>query len=222
MPEAPQIAYDVYVRDGTKTAVTGTSLVGIQVTACAPDDAASCSDPISTGSSDEDDHPVVLELPMGDSGFEGPLQLEHPDWHPGLQYLGHPVTRPEGRLTIGVLPPLDDAIQAMLGVDLDPDRGHVVIQVFDCLGDHAPDVHFEISGADASTVPFYMQGTWFPETHRDRTQTDGTGGFFNLAPGWHDITARIVDGPVVSTLRVYVRAVWMTQVWLYPSPAPPG
>lgn len=218
-PEAGTVSLEVFVKPAASTPDAFATLDEVSVKACRPDDCAQCADPLAVAEADAKEVPAVLALPLGGAGFEGCLHLEQAKHNPTIHWFGRPITRSEGRLTVGVLPELDD-MDEQIGFELDPDRGTVFVEAWDCLHDPAYGLTFEVSGADDQSVSAYMQGTWYwPELVGLHTLRDGRGGLFNVPVGEHEVVARRLDGEVVARAEVVVRAGWVSQVWLYPTPA---
>jgi hypothetical protein len=214
-PSEGSVPYDLFVKEASSGPYTYLTIADVAATACAADDCAACARPLDSGVSPENGAPVSLALP---AGFSGCFELRQDELiEPTLLYLGRPLIAYDGRVTVGAEPPLDAELQTLLGVELDPERGQLEVHVFDCRGDRAPDVVFELDATDRATVPFYMQNSFWPEIDALATRADGRGGFFNVAPGTRTVVARSAGGTVVGSATVEVRAGWVTLAYIHPA-----
>jgi len=217
--EGDRLSLAVYVKSGTTLPDTYATLDRATVKACRADDCERCEDPLAVGLGDIGEVPAILDLPEGLGAFDGCLHLEQASHHPTIHWFGRPLTRPEGRLTVGMLRSLGD-LEPFTGVAIDPERGTVYVKAWDCLHDPAYGLTFEVSGADERSTSAYMQGTWiWPEVTGQHTLRDGRGGVFNVPVGHHEVIARRLDGVEVARANIVVRAGWVSQLWLTPRPA---
>jgi hypothetical protein len=182
--------------------------------------------------------------------FDGYLRIEGPD-ATGAERVGYLWYFSQPLLNTYVFPIFsmtpdfrDQVIYGELlgsGIERDPERGEIAINVTDCSppdpatqdvegepianapGVNAPDVHFEISDeelVDAATRQFYFSDgnpVWPRQIEDQVTDSTGLGGFLNVQPG--PIPLRAVPqwlGDASGTDTLLVRAGFLTTVRLLP------
>lgn len=192
---------------------------GLTVSACDPNDCETCSFPIVTGTTDANG---VVHLPLapGVQGFRGCLYVSGPGFLTNLYYYGRPVTRAEGQFHVSIAPAnILSLLELAYGIKTLPGRGHVGVDVWDCLFEHARGVTFELSTADASTAAYYARDGLVAF---DAVETDvsGAGGFVNVPAGDFEVVARDGKGDVVGRTKGHVVAGGLTGVSVFPSAAP--
>jgi hypothetical protein len=157
----------------------------------------------------------------GPYGLNGLLSVSSPALVPTLIYWGFPLSELHGLFgtPLPVFSPTDLQGLALLGVTVDPTRGHVALIATDCLGNQASGVTFSATGIDASTVLRYAAGNSLSAT--GPTDYHGAAFFFNVPAGPVDIQATPASlGSVSGRQSVVVQAGWITEVSIAPSPAP--
>ena len=104
-------------------------------------------------------------------------------------------------------------IQASGGGSADPSLGNVVFWAQDCVGGFAEGVTATIDGTTMPVDGGVPTGTRFflvnslPTLNETATDTAGAGGFLNVVPGAHVITAvRKATGAPIARVSVLVRA----------------
>jgi hypothetical protein len=194
---------------------SGEPLAAVSVTACALDD-ISCENPLDTATSGADGR-FTVTLPTGQAGFDGYLTMEHEDLTPTLFFLWPPVTRPGESETFYVLSDATwEFFHGVLGVTLDPERGHMGLQAEDCAHVPAAGVSLAASTADESTVALYIHG--LPTTEVTETDESGFGGFLNLPVGPVTLSGSVA-GEEIGAVDVFIRAGFLSDTSLAPRPA---
>ncbi len=196
-------------------------LTGLRVRACDRRDIA-CAEPVAEQTTDEDGA-VALVVPMakkamfgiGADGFDGFVEVTGGNIMPSLRFQGWPIVADTAGSA--ALPATSDvmALASAAGVSLDPERGIVVVEPFDCFWGRAPGVRIEVSSADARSTRFYFdQG--FPTADLTESSQDGTGGFLDVPRGTTTVSVRLGDAPPFATSTIFVRAGTISLVSLVP------
>jgi hypothetical protein len=111
---------------------------------------------------------------------------------------------------------LDEGVDAASLVEDLATRGEVAAVVKDCLGNPAPGVTLSIDTSDPATRVFYGRDL---SSGAMATDIDGTGGFYNVPPGTHVITAQPANLAQPSNrFQVYVNPGVVTETQIYPMP----
>lgn len=193
--------------------------VGLTVSACDVNDCESCTFPIATTTTDAQGE-ARLTLAVGVLGFRGCLYVTGPGYLTNLYYFGRPITRPEGNFHISIgEASLLTLVEKGLGIPVDPERGHVGVDIWDCLFEHARGISFTLSTADAATTPYYSVGSQVSLT-ATATDASGNGGFLNVPPGDFVVTARDETGKLVAQGKGRALAHAITGVSLFPEAIP--
>jgi hypothetical protein len=204
---------------------------GLTVKAC---DAASvdCANPLATGTTDAKGR-VTLSLAAIhlSLGFSGYFEITGGNIAPYLYFLSFPLSEPEAELDLllatkdrfasivhDVVRPQPDG--GALPFTPDPSRGTVALQGTDCLLFGAPGITFQAkSGTDEATILRYYDGQTLSNT---TTSTDRSGlAFFLDVPTGRPIVIDAVPtvlGRRSSTVKVFVRAGWLSLVQAFPTP----
>lgn len=171
---------------------------------------------------------VTLTDPTGagngaDFGLIGFLELSGPLLQQTTVYWGFPLSEPHGVIgtPIPVFTSMDWAgFLAVSQVTADPTRGHIAVVALDCLGYQAPGVTFTASGTDASTTLLYNRGGSVPSPD-GATDQSGTAFFVNVPADQAVVVSAMpagLGGQISGQQSVYIRAGWVTEVSVAPSP----
>ena len=111
---------------------------------------------------------------------------------------------------------IDEGVEAGAVIEDLTTRGDVAAVVKDCLGNPAPGVTLSIESNDPVTHVFYGRDLSSGAT---ATDIDGTGGFYNVLPGTHVITAQPAGlAQPSSQFQIYVNPGVITETQIYPRP----
>jgi len=134
----------------------------------------SCSDPLMQVESDSDG---LIET-SSPGGFEGYLQLTAAGFVPVLYFVPSVIF---GEVEVPMpLPSLLEELARKLEVELDSERGHVLLRAEDCFGEVAADVAFSSPQADAGTTRFVAVDNNV-SSRAEATTELGLGGFLNFS-----------------------------------------
>lgn len=193
---------------------TGDVATNISVRACAQRD-VDCLEPL-TGLLPLDADGWV-DVPLFE-GFDGFLEITGETVIPTLLFYAAPLSpgtevdrTPLGLVQREILPALSGAT----GTQQDPRSGLVVLRSFDCSGDPAPGVSFDI---DKAGFPWYFVGGLPSSTATFTAGESGLGGFINVAPGIAVVNAVLPGSalPIATPRSVLVRGGWMTAMRFVP------
>ncbi|HKO51348.1 MAG TPA: hypothetical protein VJV79_26750 [Polyangiaceae bacterium] len=142
-------------------------------------------------------------------GFDGYVQLTDSKIAPSLYFLTPPKS---GDLDLPMVPLASPLAARGIVVTAGakswlPDRGIVLLNAFDCLGQTAGGITFSLGGApDPSTVIFYLVDN-FPTTTGTATDATGYGGLVNVPVGVATIAGTLgPGGRKVSNTSLLIRA----------------
>jgi hypothetical protein len=198
------------------------SLVGVpgaSVSVCSPADVA-CAAPLASAQTDATGTAVLTVSNAhtpGGLGLDAYLQITDPSFVPTLFYWGFPLGTSRWTVRGELLTPAEQqSLLASIHVTLDPNRGQIDAQVVDCAFHPAPGVGVSIDVADSETKVIYgLPG------NATATSTDQTGlvSFLDVPPGSVQLTATArSQGAPVSRISIQVRAGWITDVTMVPTP----
>lgn len=174
----------------------------VPLTACGKLD-YTCERPFTSGVTGPDGR-AKLMVPGNFAGYV--QQNERREYAPGTYFM--PVRLPiDGELSN--FPVISTSalggLALSLGTSLDPERGHIMLVVEDCMGAAVPGVQFTSPQIDDRTVQFYTRDQ-IPTTSAMDTPPEGTAGFVNLPMGVAEITAtELSTGVRLATVSVLVR-----------------
>lgn len=160
-----------------------------------------------------------LTLPLGDSGFNGYIEVSGGGAHPSLGFLNPPVTGdffPEAQpaiTTLGV-----GLLEAGLEIDLRDDRAHIAVVALDCGLCLAEGVSFSSVDPDAESTQVYIDGVSL-STGKGETDASGGGGWVNvpLGAGTATVTATVAaDDSVIGFETILLRAGTITFTSIVP------
>jgi hypothetical protein len=182
-PFAPQTGVDA-----TLTVVdftTGAPIQNVAVAACDHLDDP-CTAPVAPATTTNPQGRAEMSfMTTGLYGFQGYFDLTSPALSLGhYQYfLSFPLSEAKAQVLLAALSPATfQNLVSIAHVQLDPMRGHIVMQAEDCLLIPSSGVTVTAQGTDSKTQQFYYQGG---ALGTNATATDGTGliFFFNVPPG---------------------------------------
>lgn len=170
-------------------------VVGLSVKACDRRD-PDCHGSFDSGFTDGSGH-IELEVPMlekstygiGESGFDGFLLVEGEGFPPTYRYQSRPIIGPsDSSFSLATLATIAASAQTV-HAPLDPERGILIIEAWNCVETRAAGVRFEVDTADEQSTGFYFAGGL--PAKLEATTSAGMGGYINLRPGL--TTVRVVD-----------------------------
>jgi hypothetical protein len=200
--------------------------IGVNVALCSVAD-PSCMNPLSSATTDDAGLArltLLLSSVGGNSGavyFDVTSSDAGPSIMETLVFPNFPFTAQDARLPNGpALLNHDQVVAAYQGSQIPgpvPGTGIVAVTVADCFQIAAPGVSFSGSGLDGSTQIYFHQGT--PTTTVNATDTEGIGGFGNVAPGLVDIVAtpKALGAPIGHATG-FVRPNAVTTILAQPTP----
>lgn len=219
-PFAPAGAADVTFTLSDST--THAALAGLVGAACdRPDE--QCSSPIATGTTDKNGRVTLTLPPYGARtyGFQGYFDATLSAGYHELYFLTAPLTQTHAQFSEGLLSQTGlHNLASSAGIQLDPTRGHLAVQVQDCLGAPGSAVTFEVNGIDGPTKVVYLAGGVLLTS---ATETDITGYVFilNAPPGKTisvDAFPKALGNVVASHVTAFVRAGSLSVVQAIPTP----
>ena len=146
---------------------------------------------------------VTLDVTTAEQRY---LELEGPGMLPALSfYNGPPRSDPFDELVRVVAPRTFAALEALLEITADPQRGHAGVQANDCRGEIGVGVTFELSTADASTLIGYFDPSGAPNPALVETSSDGRAAIANIPTGPAVLTAKI-GATTIGTRTFFARA----------------
>jgi hypothetical protein len=212
--DAGRVTFSVHVQEFISQA----PLKNLFVSACNSSDAV-CEHPVATFADTKGDGNISLDLPTGFSGF---LEYKSDDALTALWYLSKPLLQPTVSKDLLLVAPSTLTLLAGLTLGengaVDPKKGLVILEAFDCAGAAVGGIHFEESKGGA--LPFFIVNG-LPSTETDVTVFDpkegASGGFLNAEPGFTIFSARIgVNGPLLGKYNTSVRANTITYLDVHP------
>jgi hypothetical protein len=190
-------------------------VTNMEVTACAKLDTA-CATPVAGPQAPNAMGNVAFALDAGFAGFFEIKSLAQPAAYvPFLFFVNPPVNGDRTNVVPLISGPnfAGLVIQASGGGGADPSLGNVVFWAQDCVGGFAEGVTATIDGAVMPVDGGVPTGTRFflvnslPSLSETATDVAGAGGFLNVVPGAHVITAvRKATGASIARVSVLVRA----------------
>lgn len=193
-------------------------LANIGLKACLRADVG-CLNPFSTAVSDADGS-APLALPYA---FDGYWLLLPPEGSSLVTYVVHELPPPELDMQVAVTtqPILRSSLELLagiVGVTLNPERGHLSASVVDCDLKRVSGIVLEADPMPADARVFYLENK-LPNPQRTSTDENAQAGFANLAPGLVTITAKIAEsGKIVARYPALVQADRFTTFVLPPTP----
>lgn len=176
-----------------------------------------CTAPVHEDSSDADG---ILHVRVP-AGFDGLIIGDGGGIMTTVQVVDPPIVAAPAivpqPLTL-ITPAQADLILTLFELTPDAEAGQVVATALDCDGKPAAGVQFEI-GVPGATIGYLANG--LPDPSATATDGSGTGGIFNVPPGFYLITAKTADGRVYGRARTPVGAGMITTVAVTPQQTTP-
>lgn len=187
-------------------------IVGARVDLCTKLDPA-CSTPEAMMLTNTNGD-VTFSVRKGFSGFVAITKdgFQETDFHFPVS-----INKPETYTGIQLAPPsIVGALTGSLSLPPNPERGLILVSVYNCNNVGAAGVKLSAKEADAATRSFYAAGS-LPSATLTETEVSGFGGFLNAPPGVFTIEAqRASDGRLLSRLAVSVKKNALTIARLFP------
>lgn len=203
-PVPPQAAVPIHVNVKVSNAFQAI-LPDMLVRVCRNIDPA-CDTPVSEQVTDANGSaPVTLP-----ASFSGYLELVHPPYMPQLQVL--PRNLQEGSELSVVVSPSDviSGLAQFLGAELDPNRGHIYLNMLDCNG-RASGVRVSSTAVASDTVTYYVLDGLPSGGLTATSSKDGAAGFLNYPTGNTAISvASERTGQEIGKISLVVRAGFIT------------
>lgn len=175
------------------TVVSATPLPGVSVRACSQLDPSCGADTPAVQSDDAG----VARLTLA-KDFAGVIQLARPDLLTGTVYLGRFVDMAPGYPLPMIKAQQAETLGQPYGFTFaegpDAGLGHVFVTVYDCNDCHAPGVSFRFEPTAPTTRTFYLDSKTTLSVTDTATDTNGTGGAFNVPAGDVTVTATFAAG----------------------------
>jgi hypothetical protein len=193
--------------------VTGAVVQGLSVRVC-PQRDVECATPLTDFEPVRPDGWIDVVLYSGFSGF---LEIRGDAIIPMAFFYPEPITRDRevyasaiGVVERAVLPTLS----AAAGAEQESTLGLVVLRTYDCQGESALGVSYDI---DKAGTPFYFVAG-LPSLTTVETSDSGIGGFFNVAPGVIVASAELggTGREILKPASMLVRAGWLSYVRFIP------
>jgi hypothetical protein len=186
----------------------------IKASACRGNDAR-CADAIQPRRISQDQGMVEFELPRGFLGFFEVRSAAMP----ALSYLTKPIVTDLVDRDLKVSSLETFMTLAMLdGAELDPSKGAVLLEAFDCEGTPVGGVHFEssVGGVRPYYIVNQVPSSDVAVTARDVVNNVAEGGFLNVEPGFVTFKARYgIGGPELGSFNAAVRPGTVTFMDMY-------
>jgi len=196
--------------------ITGKPVPGLAMQVCYKLD-ITCQTPLLPNLVSDAEGRVSFAVP---SGFDGFMESTGPEAFPFSYFFYPPVTADREIPNVPVLQPAAMTLfSSLVGVELMPDRGHILARVYNCQGKTAEGVRYTTSAGDGWTVPFYMLAG-IPSTRQSATDSAGSGGLLNVPAGSATVIGNIGDNgqTLGKPESVVVRAGKITYTAVVPSP----
>jgi hypothetical protein len=211
--EAPSGTYTFQLVD-----INQKPFVGSTVTVCAKGD-VDCAAPLTSGMTD-DQGVLTLVIPLGATGFDGFVEVTGGGVKSTLVFFSTPLTAasPPASALFVLGAQTVNSLAALMGVTPDPARGIAGVQVNDCDRNPAAGAQVTVDTADADTKSTYF-ANGLPNKNATATDASGLAGFVNVPVGPMVVDAKLAASAThVATYSAFVRADWMTNVILGPTP----
>lgn len=206
------------------SAMSGEGLENVEFEVCADASDPSCSERVMAGTTEADGtFRATLPMRADRSGFDGYARVTGDEGVMNtVVFFNPPITEnreaPESTPLV-MQSTFDRLVDATMGVEPDPDRGHLALEALDCTWSRTAGVTFEVDAADGRTTAAYLRGEMMPSVTADRTDKSGLGGFLNVPTGPVTVTAKIAEtGEVVGRADVFVEAGTVSEVAVAPTP----
>ena len=167
-------------------------LAGVETRLCGSDD-TECEAPLSDILLSDDHGDVALAIDShAAADFNSFVLLTAPALMPARYFLGRSLPQ-GGRMTVQLLNQADTGVLGdHMGIPFEPERGIVLLSVFDCHDKAGPGVALAGDQNDELTRQFYVvDGLPATTTAASATDRSGHAGFFNAKPGTLVVSARL-------------------------------
>jgi hypothetical protein len=156
----------------------------------------------------------VVNVPLT-SNFEGYLEIESPTTVPYIFHLQDTGLRTMSDFPLAMISN-DDFIELLAAFQLQDAEtsGSIGVRAFDCSGRPAAGVELN---SDVGGVRWYFVGG-LPNVLRTTTDEDGLGGYVGTQTGVRELTAKLLDGRIVSSMSIILRPLWMSAGYLKANP----
>jgi hypothetical protein len=199
LDDQPSPAREAIVRMVPVSTIFGDPLPRVPVLVCNIVD-TECTAPVASLMTD-DSGILTLEL---EPDFTGYLETKLDMFFPQMDFLPTLIADETSIVPITLSPaPVIAGLAQAVGAAPDPERGHIVMSSWSCLGE-APNVVLEAPRADAQTIPYYVLNG-VPSADLEATTEDGSGGYLNFQPGNATVNINTKNGDRLMTLSVVVR-----------------
>jgi hypothetical protein len=187
-------------------------LAGAKVKVCTSRLDSACTHPANESNIaiTNDTGDALFDVTGTATGFSGFLLVELDGYLPGYYFFNPPVRADTPVIAVQLASPAAANLISDLvsGHDktLQPDRGLVLLNAFDCTGKAAAGVTYVTEAADAATIPYYVVGS---TPVRTATSTDaiGFGGFINMPATYFPLTGRIeATGQEITKISMFAVA----------------
>jgi hypothetical protein len=207
--ESRKATVTLHIRD----LVTDLPTPGVTAQVCLKLDVG-CSQPVMRNVQGDQDGNVALQL---DVGFDGYIELSTKDTMPGLYFFYPPIDGDRDVPLVPLFPPVElSKLAALNAKAVMPDRGHLIVGVYDCQHQPAAGVTLSTPDGDAATSSFYVLQK-IPTATALATDLSGRGGFINLRAGQVAVVGDLADGRRVGSANVFVRPGSVTYTSLVPT-----
>jgi hypothetical protein len=187
---------------------------GIDVRACMRID-VECINPIATFHDNDGTGLVRLDLPTGFKGYlDVSSNLMHTRSYVSVPLLTDTMDRDLQLASTETV----KALAVVAGQPLDPNKGVVLIEAFDCTNKPAGGIHFAEN--TSQSLPFYfvsqLPSPDAKETVYDESLNVSNGGFLNLPQGYVTFTAHFGDGgPKLGEFNAFISPNTVTYIDMY-------
>jgi hypothetical protein len=205
-------------------------LANADVRACPDPTDATCAAGTTAKKTDANGK-VTIDVPAGTAGFAGYFEAVDPTDVTSLHFVPDPfvktpINHGRGTYRAADLKILTDSI----GVTIDATRGHILVQVQDCLSKALPQndlamspvaggVTLTLDPMPAGVVLAYVTKSVVSKTATETYDGSGAAGFINVPPGIYTVTGkRAKTGERVGSLKVHARAGAHSMLILAPTP----
>lgn len=197
--EQPKPAKSSITRRVPVTTIFGDPLPQVPVLLCNIVDTG-CTSPIASLVTDDSG---ILDLEL-EPDFVGYLDTRIDMFFPQMDFLPTLISDKTNIVTVTLSPvPVIAGLAQAVGAAPDPERGHIVMSSWSCLG-AAPDIVLEAPRADAKAIPYYVLNG-VPAADLTATTDDGSGGYLNFKTGNATVEIKTKDGRPLTTMSVVVR-----------------
>jgi hypothetical protein len=163
-----------------------------------------CDVPLVAPVSPSEDGTLHLTVAQG---FDGYIEITSPTTVSTMYFVNRPLRRNTSRSFAIISTRAFAGLAMQASIVLEPALGHVLIYVFDCMGEPASDIQLvNASGG----IPFvFVDG--LPNLGTAVTSVAGIGGFVNVPTGYAVLEGhRVDDDRMLGMTNVVVRAGWFS------------